>query len=165
MQSMGQIRDVESLVEAALHANQRFPGQVWWRGQRDAAWDLSPSVSRLPHNARSEQSLIARFRHKAPSRHPQVPQVADQPGLFLMQHYRLPRARLTVYSSHATSAPKRPRRVIIPTVSDTDGALFASHPTGQWSQIGRSVLLLPDDPEFCFNQQAFDRKSPELDRS
>jgi hypothetical protein len=170
MQSAGKITDVESLIGAALEANNRFTGQVWWRGQRDAGWRLDPSVSRLPHNARSEQSLVARFRHKAPSRHPQVPASTDNPGwLFLMQHYRLPTRLLDwtespliacFFAAEADPASRdHPGDVL-----DTDGSLFALSPYMlNDSQIHRSVLLLPDDPEpLASINRAFDRKVPEV---
>jgi hypothetical protein len=39
-----QIQDLESLISAIRLANEKFKGQVWWRGQRDYSWPLLPSV-------------------------------------------------------------------------------------------------------------------------
>jgi hypothetical protein len=170
MKAMGQVTDVQSLVEAALKANDELQGQVWWRGQRDSSWGLSPSVTRLPQNARSEQNLVARFRYKAPSRHPQVPAGNDIPGwLFLMQHYRLPTRLLDWTESPLAAAFFASESDLAASehpaeVHDTQGALFAISPYSlNASQIGKSVLLLPDDPEALASiNRAFDRKMPEV---
>lgn len=166
MEELPKIADVKDLLEATREANRRFPGQVWWRGHRNSSWGLCPSVTRLPHNARSEQSLISRFRHKAPSRHSHVPVGNDSAGwLFLMQHYRLPTRLLdwsesplvaTYFASEVDSAAKdHPEQV-----EDQDGALFALSPYAlNESQYGKRVLLLPDDEApLASIKSAFDRK-------
>lgn len=169
MVTEGTIEDVQSLIGAVTTANDRFGSQVWWRGQRNSSWHLDPSISRQPHNARSEQSLVARFRHKAPSRHPKVPPSNDRAGwLFLMQHFRLPTRLLDwtesplvacFFAAQADPAMEEHRSV----VRETDGALFALSPYRlNDSQINRPVLLLPDDPEpIASINRAFDRDLPE----
>jgi hypothetical protein len=61
----------------------------WFRGQRDATWDLSATVWRdYPDE---ERNLTNRFRSRAAVRHPSAP-AYDAAGrwLSLMQHYGLP---------------------------------------------------------------------------
>jgi hypothetical protein len=86
-----------------------------------------------------------------------------------MQHYRLPTRLLDwtespliacYFASESDPATKEHSE----HVQDTDGALFALSPYAlNKSQIGRSVLLLPEDPEPLLSiNRAFDRKLPEV---
>lgn len=171
MHNEGIIPDIQSLIKAVIEANDRFFGQVWWRGQRNKEWNLAPSVARLPHIARSEQSLIARFKHKAPSRHPHVPNTDDYPGwLFLMQHYRLPTRLLDwtespLIACYFTSEIDPAAKEYPDKIHDTDGALFALSPYAlNEKQVGDRVLLLPNDPlpsvliKSAFDKSAKDRE-------
>lgn len=168
MKDTMQIRDTKDLLDATLEANRKFPGQVWWRGQRNSEWRLSPSISRLPHNERSEQSLFSRFRHKAPSRHSHVPTGNDIAGwLFLMQHYRLPTRLLDWTESPLVAAffasEQDPAISSHPEVEDNNGALFALSPYSlNESQCGKHVLLLPEDEApLALINCAYDRKQPD----
>lgn len=82
------ITGVNELV-AAL-AEQAESGQlVWFRGQGDSGWKLSPSLARKKKLLEAEAALIKRFKQNA------VPHLPNRPDsewewLFLMQHYRLP---------------------------------------------------------------------------
>ena len=63
---------------------------LWWRGQADSTWPLTPGIIRCKNRA-FEGSLISRFVLKAKSRYSNCPRSdAIGPWLFLMQHYRLP---------------------------------------------------------------------------
>lgn len=63
---------------------------MWWRGQADSNWPLTPGIIRSK-NQSFEGDLINRFLMKAKSRYSNCPQSNDiGPWLFLMQHYRLP---------------------------------------------------------------------------
>lgn len=172
MQKIPEIKNAKDLVQATLEANKKFSGQVWWRGHRNFSWKLCPSVTRLPHNARSEQDLISRFRHKAPSRHSHVPIGTDNAGwLFLMQHYRLPPRLLDwsespLVATYFASEQDPALREHADIIQDQDGALFALSPYAlNKTQFGRRVLFLPDDelPLECINS-AFNRKNPDNPR-
>jgi hypothetical protein len=172
MQKTPEIKNAKELVQATIEANRKFPGQVWWRGHRNFSWKLSPSVTRLPHHARSEQDLISRFRHKAPSRHSRVPMGTDNAGwLFLMQHYRLPTRLLDwsespLVAAYFASEQDPVIREHADKVQDQDGALFALSPFAlNGTQFKSRILFLPDDelPLECINA-AFNRNLPDAPR-
>jgi hypothetical protein len=70
---------------------------LWFRGQREAAWDVCPSIwrhydptQRAQFQLR-ERDYTNRFRARAAVRHQQLPSYRDYGGwLSLMQHYGLP---------------------------------------------------------------------------
>lgn len=85
------ITDLESLVEAIEGANDKFDGQVWWRGLDKWEWDLVPSVHREDRGPNFEQASANRFVRRAPSRYSDYPPPGDLAAwLFLMQHHRMP---------------------------------------------------------------------------
>ena len=68
---------------------------LWFRGVRNAAYDLEPSLYRHPTTKGSndlielEWSLLSDFRHRAPPFSDRLPK-EDLEMLFLMQHYGVP---------------------------------------------------------------------------
>ena len=72
-----------------------FKTPLWFRGARNAAYDLVPSLYRHTTVVEAEKlkeleaDLMARFRHRAPPFVEQLPSEAFQ-LLFLMQHYGVP---------------------------------------------------------------------------
>jgi hypothetical protein len=78
------ITDVRSL---STYFNNPF---LWWRGQADSTWTLSPGVFRNRKEI-FESSLNFDFMMKAKSRFPNCPTTNSNPSwLLLMQHYGLP---------------------------------------------------------------------------
>jgi len=64
---------------------------LWFRGEREAGWELKPHVYRKGYSERDESNLIHRFRARAGSRYPNVPDYRNFAlWLSLMQHYGLP---------------------------------------------------------------------------
>ena len=65
------------------------PGRpTWFRGMRDSAWELLPSISRFG-GTQVEQTLVTRFKQNA------LPHIQMRPNtewdwLFIMQHHGLP---------------------------------------------------------------------------
>jgi hypothetical protein len=152
MESSGKVENLQDVVRIVLSVNSAFKGQVWWRGQRDQAWPLSPSVFREERWAESETSYVERFQHKAPSRHPRVPAYEDRAGwLFLMQHYRLPTRLLDWTESPLIAAffaaQKDKAAIDHPSaVQDSDGAVFALSPYRlNEDQVHESALIMPGD--------------------
>ncbi len=72
-----------------------FSNPLWFRGARNAAYNLVPSLYRHTTVVEAEKlkelegDLMARFRHRAPPFVEQLPSEAFQ-LLFLMQHYGVP---------------------------------------------------------------------------
>jgi hypothetical protein len=87
---------VADLIEAVTEL-QRDSGRVlWFRGQRDVAWDVAPSIyRRVPgrpaYSNLDERNLTNRFRSRAAIRYSPAPSYdAHASWLSLMQHYGLP---------------------------------------------------------------------------
>lgn len=150
----GEIPNVQALLTKVLEVNEIFPGQVWWRGQRDQSWSLAPGIFREQHYRISESSYMSRFQNKAPSRHSSVPSPNDRASwLFLMQHYRLPTRLLDwtespLLAAYFAAEENLAHRHYPDVIRDSDGAIFALYPYElNNSQIGKSALLLPEDPD------------------
>ena len=165
------ITDVPSLNEAISEAKSEFSGQVWWRGQRDYAWPLQPSLFRTQKEY-DERSGVLRFQQRAVSRHRDVPLASDRSNwLFLMQHYRLPTRLLDWTESPLIAAffaceidechLRYPA-----SIPDPDGALFALSPYKlNENQAGKLGLLMPEDEETTAAiAPAFDEDAEQVDK-
>jgi hypothetical protein len=82
------VKSVGDLIKA-LEAQLASSPTVWFRGQADSDWDLTPSLARRPELPAAEAALIKRFKQNALPHLAQRPQ-SEWEWLFLMQHYRLP---------------------------------------------------------------------------
>lgn len=64
--------------------------KLWWRGQADSDWKLTPGIFRCG-NEKKENNISFLFRMKAKARYSNCPNSDEPfPWLFLMQHYHLP---------------------------------------------------------------------------
>jgi hypothetical protein len=91
--------EINSIAEFTATLQAGIPGApsslVWYRGMRDAAYDLSPTLYRRKDIATFaefsalEQKLITEFKHRSPPFVPKLPD-DDLELLFLMQHYGIP---------------------------------------------------------------------------
>ena len=86
------INSVQDIMDAFKFAKKHFEtSEIWWRGQADLSWNLSPSLHRRKDAKIVEQDLLSKFRRKARTRHQNRPSFDDgQEWLFLAQHHRLP---------------------------------------------------------------------------
>jgi hypothetical protein len=89
------VRSVGELVEAIerIRSQRRVP--LWYRGQRDATWSVTPALWRTtgprPYTLEDERNFTHRFRTRAAVRYPNTPRYDDHSAwLSLMQHYGLP---------------------------------------------------------------------------
>ena len=62
---------------------------IWYRGQADANWDLTPTIARLPSGILAEPPLITRFKQNA------LALISERPSnewewLFVMRHHGVP---------------------------------------------------------------------------
>jgi FRG domain len=84
---------IESLGELIDYLNERTSAgelNFWYRGQKDAAWDVTPNIWRR-YDGASERNFTHRFRSRASLRIQNAPRYDHFAGwLSLMQHYGLP---------------------------------------------------------------------------
>lgn len=105
------------------------PFDCWYRGERDASWDLQPKVFRADY---AERDLTNRFRVLSKSRHSQLPDY-DNYGLFLsvMQHYRLPTRLLDWSTSPLVALYFAVEKYIYePTSTPMDASIWILNPYG-----------------------------------
>jgi hypothetical protein len=156
------ISDMKSLVDAIVVANERFSGQIWWRGHAKSDWDLKPSVFREQHEDSYEQNIVFRFRQKAQVRHANLPLPDDFYGwLFLMQHYRLPTRLLDWTESPLIAA--------FFTLGDKtnekeDGCLYALNPYGlNQKELGVLGTIIPNNENgLPFIKKAFNSETKDI---
>ncbi|QGY80800.1 FRG domain-containing protein [Sphingorhabdus lacus] len=83
-------KEVRSLSDLIEFLKEDLPkGQpTWYRGQRDASWDLQPNITRHG-GVDAERALFKRFKQNAFSHVPSRP-ATEWEWLFIMQHHGLP---------------------------------------------------------------------------
>lgn len=81
---------IAELISHLLHMRSEVKEITWFRGQKNANWDVEPGIFRKEHRG-SERNLTNRFRSRAGTRHDNLPNYDDLAlWLSLMQHYGLP---------------------------------------------------------------------------
>lgn len=119
-----EIKSISNLITFLKKQRKKFDEDMWFRGQSDIDWTLSPGILRLSKNT-SESSLLTRFKQSAAMLINKSTK-DDFDWLFLMQHYGVP-TRLLDWS-------ESPLAALYFAVQDEqndskDGALWLLKPT------------------------------------
>jgi hypothetical protein len=138
---------------------------LFWRGQAQREWNLSPGVFRGDRNEAYETNVVGRFVNRAPARHSSIPSLDEKAGrlewLFLMQHFGLP-TRLLDW----TESPLVAAYFAVSEHDDADGAIWALDPfkLNELSGYGYVLRSADDDDALKLVAPAFDRKAERVDK-
>ncbi|MGZ3813124.1 MAG: FRG domain-containing protein [Mucilaginibacter sp.] len=143
---MKEIKNVSELIELLKTDNLTYGGDIWYRGQSEHSWTLSPGLLRLK-GAPSENSFLTRFKQSAAmliDRHPKD----SFDWMFLMQHYGVPTRLLDWTESPLTALYFA---VSDKTREDLDGALWSLKPTelNRIAGVDLDEILSFDDKELA----------------
>lgn len=119
-----EITTISKLLIELKREAKKCKEDIWFRGQADYTWTLSPGIHRIT-NSVSESSLLSRFKQSA-AMLIQNKSSDDFDWLFLMQHYGLPTRLLDWSESPLASLYFA---VENEAMDDTDGALWLLKPT------------------------------------
>jgi hypothetical protein len=118
------VTELARILELTAEYATALGGEVWWRGQANAEWDLLPGVYRDGRNSHYEMGVTLRFWRAAPTRYPKCPPREElSTWLQLMQHYRLP-TRLLDW----TQSPLIALFFAVDELPDCDATLWALSP-------------------------------------
>lgn len=139
---------------------------LWFRGQRDAAWDLRPTAQRSSYGPAEERNFIQRFRARAAVRHAATPAYPDRAAwLSLMQHYGLP-TRLLDWSRSPLVAAYFAIQDFLPPIPEgtlsRDTAVWVLAPH-EFNRLRAGLLFTPSiDSGHCEDliDEAFDPEAP-----
>lgn len=137
------IEAVGDLVET-IRANRQDREILWYRGQGDIEWQLTPSLLRDPGGLDTEMTLFKRFKQNAVNFAGQGNKT-EWEWLFLMQHYGVP-TRLLDW----TESPLVGLYFAVTDDSEesTDSALWCISPTNLNVGAGVEPDFQPDLPSF-----------------
>ncbi|MFC4632607.1 FRG domain-containing protein [Dokdonia ponticola] len=119
-----EIKSISNLITFLKKVRKKFDEDIWFRGQSDIDWTLSPGILRLSKTT-SESSLLTRFKQSAAMLINKSTK-DDFDWLFLMQHYGVP-TRLLDWSESPLAALYF--AVQNELHDDKDGALWLLKPT------------------------------------
>jgi len=105
---------------------------IWYRGHRDNAWKLRPSLARMKGGLDKEAALTNRFKAEATRFLDPRPEMSWD-WLFLMQHYGVPTRLLDwtespLVAMYFAVAPSRPPEPPSSPTPDTDSCVWALWP-------------------------------------
>ncbi|MGE5563561.1 MAG: FRG domain-containing protein [Bacillota bacterium] len=144
-------KEVKTLTDLIGHLKADLPQDqpTWFRGQRNAAWDLEPSIKRHG-GVEAERALFKRFKQDAFSHVPVRPNT-EWEWLFVMQHNGLP-TRLLDWTESALIGLYFAIQGFDPDNPDAPAALWAMNPIGlneasKWSTPHKADIPGFDDDE------------------
>lgn len=123
---------VDAIADIRLRkAHAKLP--LWYRGQRDATWNVQPRLWRLsagrPYTVSDERNFTHRFRTRAAIRYTSAPHYEDHAvWLSLMQHYGLPTRLLDWSRSPLVAAYFALEPYLQPDVVPQDAAIWVLSP-------------------------------------
>jgi hypothetical protein len=141
---MKEITSVSQLIEILKLDNLPYTGDLWYRGQGNTIWPLSPGLLRVS-GAPSENNFLTKFKQSAAmliDRHPKD----SFDWMFLMQHYGVP-TRLLDWSESPLTALYF--AVADKLTDDVDAALWSLKPTelNRIARVDLDEILSFDDDE------------------
>ncbi len=134
-----EIKSISNLIAFLKKQRKKFDEDIWFRGQSDIDWTLSPGILRLSKTT-SESSLLTRFKQSAAMLINKSTK-DDFDWLFLMQHYGVP-TRLLDWSESPLAA------LYFAVQNDLhdakDGALWLLKPT----ELNKIANISTDEKNF-----------------
>lgn len=145
------VTSIAELTSAVQSAFTTTSSRWWFRGQRNAEWDLLPSIKR-GYSKQQERYLTNLFYTAAQSRYPACPQNNDYGAwLALMQHYGLPTRLLDWTHSLLVAAYFATKYSFDMDESCglTDAAIWLLDPVGLNKSQGYEAVFPPLNPDYA----------------
>jgi len=135
------------------------PTEVWFRGHSNLAWNLSPSLFRIPDWEKKEKLIFTEFTKTASRLFDK--RTNDWETLFDMQHYWIP-TRLLDWTTVMGVAIAF---ILHGEASEADSALFVLNPVAlnRLSKID-DVLNIPEDKTFEYKKMYWENKPIQIER-
>jgi len=130
-------KQVKSVGEFLTAIRRYKPTQpVWYRGQPNASWDLTPTIARAKGGITAESTLFTRFKQNAMALLQERPS-SEWEWLFIMRHHGVP-TRLLDWSE----SPLVGLFFAVSTEPDEDGAVWSLLPI----DLNKLAGIKPEHP-------------------
>ncbi len=134
------------------------PQEIWFRGQSNESWGLTPSLLRYSDWQLKEKDLFREFQKTASVLFDK--RNSDWEILFDMQHYWIP-TRLLDWTTVLGVAVAF---VIFDDLTDTDSAVYLLDPISLNKIIGRDIIDIPEDRNFNYTEIYWDNRPFRADK-